>query len=166
MTCRSQPSSRFGIWPIGLNLKCVQRIALDLKLHDAVHFLGFVSLEGLVWLYRQALALTHVTFFGPDNLPPLEAFALGCPVIASRVEGAEEQLGNAALLVDPSDEMQIAEAIRCVCHGANLRVELVTKGKKRAKLFTGKEYVEAILQLLDTLAPMVRCSDWHGYQGA
>jgi glycosyltransferase involved in cell wall biosynthesis len=41
-------------------------------------------------------ALTFVSYFGPDNLPPLEAFALGCPVIASAIEGSEEQLGSAA----------------------------------------------------------------------
>ena len=29
-------------------------------------------------------ALAYVTFFGPENLPTLEAFALGCPVVASR----------------------------------------------------------------------------------
>ena len=37
----------------------------------------------LVALYRHAFALAYVTFFGPENLPPLEAFGLGCPVVAS-----------------------------------------------------------------------------------
>ena len=55
----------------------------------------------LIALYRHALALTFVSYFGPDNLPPLEAFALGCPVITSAIEGVDEQLGNAALYVNP-----------------------------------------------------------------
>ncbi|MFM6269445.1 MAG: glycosyltransferase, partial [Dolichospermum sp.] len=52
-------------------------------------------------LYINAFSLAFMSFFGPDNLPPLEAMALGCPVIASKVSGSEEQLGNNALLVNP-----------------------------------------------------------------
>ena len=44
-----------------------------------VHFLGFVDTEDLVALYQHAHALTYLSFFGPENLPPLEAFALGLP---------------------------------------------------------------------------------------
>ncbi len=53
-----------------------------------------------------------MTFFGPENLPPLEAFALKCPVIASNVSGSEEQLGDAAILVNPVNPEEIAQAIQ------------------------------------------------------
>jgi glycosyltransferase involved in cell wall biosynthesis len=43
--------------------------------------------------------LRYPSFFGAENLPPLEAFALGCPVIAADMPGAREQLGDAAILV-------------------------------------------------------------------
>jgi glycosyltransferase involved in cell wall biosynthesis len=55
----------------------------ELGLHDQVHMLGFVPREDLRALYSKALS-------------PREAFTLGCPVIASRIPGAEEQLGDAA----------------------------------------------------------------------
>src|SRR5579871_3082529 len=92
------------------NLEYVQETAARLKLNEDVTFLGFVTREELVWLYRQAWALAYVSFIGPDNLPPLEAFALGCPVIASNLEGATEQLGDAALWVDPADAAGVADA--------------------------------------------------------
>ena len=44
-----------------------------------------------------------MSLFGPENLPPLEAMALGCPVVAADVPGAREQLGDAALRVPPID---------------------------------------------------------------
>ena len=69
------------------NLSFIKRFVEQQGMADQVRFLGFVSKEELVALYRQAMALTFVTYFGPDNIPPLEAFALGCPVIASAVEG-------------------------------------------------------------------------------
>ena len=85
------------------NLSYVKKVASDQSCSEYIHFPGFVSQENLIALYQNASALVFPTFFGPDNLPPLEAFALGCPVIASRVSGAEEQLGDAALLVDPKN---------------------------------------------------------------
>src|SRR6202008_1593978 len=54
-----------------------RQFAAQLQPSMEVAFLGFVPLEDLVALYRGAFALAYVTFFGPENLPPLEAFALG-----------------------------------------------------------------------------------------
>lgn len=62
--------------------------------------------------------------FGPDNLPPLEAFANGCPVIASRVCGSEDQLGDAVLMVDPTKPEEIAQAMLAVFQDESLRCEL------------------------------------------
>ncbi|HLF30200.1 MAG TPA: glycosyltransferase family 1 protein [Xanthomonadales bacterium] len=79
------------------NSSHVLGVATELGLQQRVHFLGFVSNSDVAALYRCAAALVYPSFFGPDNLPPLEAFSLGCPVLAGRIEGVEEQLGNAAL---------------------------------------------------------------------
>jgi glycosyltransferase involved in cell wall biosynthesis len=56
-------------------------------------------------------AKIFLSYFGPDNFPPLEAFVLGCPVIAADVPGAREQIGEAALLFDPSNPSDIAAKI-------------------------------------------------------
>ena len=61
----------------------------------------FAATSDLPAIYAQSEAMVFPTFFGPDNLPPLEAFAVGCPVVASQVQGAEEQLGDAAILFNP-----------------------------------------------------------------
>ena len=100
------------------NLEHVKQSVVRLELTGHVHFLGFVTREELIALYRRAQALTYVSLFGPDNLPPLEAFALGCPVIASRVPGSEEQLGGTALLFEPTDAAALASAIRHWQRGA------------------------------------------------
>lgn len=138
----------------------VERLADRLGLSDRIRILGFVDRDELIALYRRALALTYVTFFGPENLPPLEAFALGCPVIASSVAGAEEQLGDAALLVDPKNEGELADAVARLHADPSLRAMLVERGRQRARRFTTADFVSEGLRLLDEFEAIRRC--WPG----
>lgn len=139
------------------NLEYVQESAVRLKLDTDVSFLGFVTREELVWLYRHAWALAYVSFIGPDNLPPLEAFALGCPVLAANVEGATEQLGDAALLVDPANAGGIAAAVKRLFESEAFRQDLIARGHKRAEQFTARDYIRTVLGLLDDFEPLRRC---------
>ncbi len=128
----------------------------DLGLGTQVKVLGFVDNQTLIALYQNALALTYLSFFGPENLPPLEAFALGCPVIAAKVDGAQEQLGDAAILVDPANPDEIAGAIRKLHKDKKLRAALIAKGNKRAKRWTAKDFVQGVFEILDGFEPVRR----------
>jgi len=139
------------------NLTYVQRMIVELGLSNYVHILGFVNQDNLVDLYKNALALTFVSFFGPDNLPPLEAFALGCPVVAARIPGAEEQLGDAALLVDPKKPEEIAHAIYLLHSDKNLRDQLTRKGFNRAAGWKGDDYIREVFSLLNEFEGVRRC---------
>lgn len=134
-----------------------RKMAAGLGLSEQVRFLGFVPQEELIALYRNAFALAFVSFFGPDNLPPLEAFALGCPVIASDVPGAREQLGDAALLVDPRDEDRIADAVKALHDDPALREDLRQRGLRRAAAWTGADYVKGVIGVLDAFESIRRC---------
>lgn len=126
----------------------VRALARDAGIAERVHFLGFVETEDLVALYQHAHALTYLSFFGPENLPPLEAFALGCPVVAADVPGAREQLGDAAILVPPTDPVRVAEAVRRLEEPA-LRKKLTQLGRQRAESLTPEGYVRGVLDFLD-----------------
>lgn len=139
------------------NEEYLRTVAAQLEPSVDVAFLGFVPLEDLVALYRGAFALAYVTFFGPENLPPLEAFALGCPVIASDVSGAREQLGNTALLVDPRNPAEIAAAIKSLHDNDSLRSTLVEQGRARAERWTATEFVRGVFAALDEFEPVRRC---------
>lgn len=121
----------------------------ELDLENQVHILGFVPREELFALYRGTFALSYVTYFGPENLPPLEAFSLGCPVIASRVAGANEQLGDAALLVNANSPQEIAMAVKNLYEDHTLRDRLIERGQARAERFTSLDYVKAIFSIID-----------------
>jgi glycosyltransferase involved in cell wall biosynthesis len=139
------------------NESYVREMVQKLNLSQQVYFLGFVPQEDMVNLYGHAFALTFMTFFGPDNLPPLEAMALGCPVIASNVSGAKEQLGDAALLVDPKKPEEIAEAIKSLSEDSALRQDLIKRGLIRAYRWTAQDYVKEIFSVIDNFEAIRRC---------
>lgn len=142
------------------NKRYIRESALDLELTENIHFLGFVSSNLLTQLYKNSFALVFPSFFGPDNLPPLEAFALGCPVIASDVPGAAEQLGDAAILINPKSETEIADAIRELHSNTELRQVLIKRGHERAAALKPEGYIERVISLLDEFASIRRC--WSG----
>lgn len=139
------------------NAAYIKHLIHDLDLAARVHILGFVSKADLANLYKHALGLVFPTHFGPDNLPPLEAFSLGCPVIASDVPGATEQLGDAALLVDQRDATQLALAMKAVCEDETLRHELIQKGLTRAKSWQPQDYAKRLIALLDEFESVRYC---------
>jgi len=139
------------------NLAHVRRTAATLGLEDRVRFLGFVSPAEVAWLYRHALGLVYPSFNGPDNLPPLEAFALGCPVAVADYPGADEQAGDAALRFDPRDPAAIAAQLRALRDDAPLRAELVRRGRERAASRTATAYVAGVLGILDGFSAVRRC---------
>ncbi|MGG6239896.1 glycosyltransferase family 4 protein [Nodosilinea sp. AN01ver1] len=139
------------------NAGYIKQLIQDLDLAARVHILGFVAKEDLANLYKHALALVFPTHFGPDNLPPLEAFSLGCPVIASQVPGAAEQLGDAALLVDQRDATQLALAMKAVYEDETLRHELIQNGLTRAKSWQPQDYAKRLIALLDEFERIRHC---------
>jgi glycosyltransferase involved in cell wall biosynthesis len=139
------------------NLSHVKQYVEKLGLEEQVYFLGFVSRNELIELYRNAFALVYMSFFGPENLPPLEAFSLGCPVIASKVQGAEEQLGDAALLVNPNKPEELADIVKRLWDDPILRDSLIKKGISRAPKWTGEDFVTKVFSILDEFEVIRRC---------
>ena len=70
------------------------------------------------------------TFFGPTNIPPLEAFKLGTPVIYSDLEGLRDEIGNAALKIDLNDPYSLANGILNLLENKILRKSLIEAGLK------------------------------------
>jgi glycosyltransferase involved in cell wall biosynthesis len=134
----------------------VRAVVTELGLQNSVHFLGFVPEVDLIALYRAALALCYPSFFGPENLPPLEAFGLGCPVVAADVSGSDEQLGDAAVRVAPTDPAAIGRALLAIRDDPELRKTLIDRGRQRARLSTTADFVAGMFAVVDELEPIIR----------
>lgn len=135
----------------------VKSLIEELGLVAQVHFLGFVPQSDLAALYRNAFALTFASFFGPDNLPPLEAFSLRCPVLAAKVPGVSEQLGDAALLFDPQDPDHIADTVKQLWDSPDLRETLIERGLLQVAQRSSADYVQDVFGILNEFAAVRRC---------
>jgi glycosyltransferase involved in cell wall biosynthesis len=139
------------------NREHVHKLVDELQLSGEVFDLGFVSREELNCLYASAVALVFPSFFGPDNLPPLEAFALGCPVVAADIPGAREQLGRGALYFDPLDPRQIAARILEVWGHSECRRRLIEEGAVISRQRTPEAYISEVCKMLDRFEAIRRC---------
>lgn len=120
--CGSDPGARTAF----------EALVAQYELSDSVRMLGFVPSAELGALYRGANALVMATYFGPTNLPPLEAWAVGTAVIYP--EPFKAQAGDAAVLFDYDDPASLAKAIAKV-GSAEERARLAAAGKERLAYF-------------------------------
>ena len=100
-----------------------------------VHFLGYVSDDERLRLYREASMLVIASWDEGFGMPALEAMAIGLPVVAANRGSLPEVLGGAGLLIDPDDPLTIASAMRRLLDDPALRREQAAKGVKRASDF-------------------------------
>lgn len=113
------------------NKPYVAQYALDLGLSYRVCFAGFVSDTEMGHLYKQSFALVMPTYFGPTNLPPLEAFELGVPVLYSDKAGLRDQVDGAGLLMDLKNPSSMAENLFRLWSQPDLREELIRAGHEK-----------------------------------
>jgi glycosyltransferase involved in cell wall biosynthesis len=101
-----------------------------------VHQLGYVADGALPALYSMATVVAYPSLYEGFGLPVVEALACGAVVVASNTTSIPEVAGSAALLVDPTDETAIAEAIARAATDEHLRDQLKAAGPERARLFS------------------------------
>ena len=86
------------------------------------------------------------------GLPIVEAFACGCPVIASSVTAMPEIAMDAALYVDPTRPEQITNAIVNLSNSASLRESLKENCERVSKRFRWTNTVDDVLAYLRVMA--------------
>ena len=129
----------------------IQKAFSAMSCKDDVIFTGRLSAEDLHQVTAAAVASVYVSYFEGFGIPILEAFKCGTPVITSNVTSMPEVAGDAALLVDPFSEDDIAEAMAKVLD-ENVRKELIEKGRVRALDFSWNHAAETIWNsLIDAL---------------
>jgi len=117
-----------------------------------VRALGYVPEERLRAEYEGASLLAFIPLVEGFGLPPLEAMALGIPVVASRVSSVVEVCGDAALLVDPEDASGVARAIGKALMDQGLAERLRQAGRARALQFTWEAAARATRDVYEAAA--------------
>ncbi len=140
-----------GMDKVELGYTNYEREALELGLEPYVKWVGNVPAEKLVQTYYENDLLLYPSRLEGFGLPVLEAFSCGIPVITSNTTSLPEVAGDAALLVNPEDPKDIAEALKKAMEKPLLRKQLVERGLKRVKLFTWKKTAQETLTVYESI---------------
>ncbi len=109
---------------------------------------GYCSPDLLPHLYAAASVLVYPSLFEGFGLPPLEAMLCGVPVVTSNAGAIPEVVGDAALIVDPTDIGGLAAAIEMVLTDKGLRRCLVERGYNRVSRFSWQETARQTREVL------------------
>ncbi len=120
----------------------------QLGIRDRVKFLSYVSYAELPELINRAIGLVFPSLWEGFGLPVLEAMACGTPVITSNLSSLPEVAGDAALLIDPYHESEIADAMKAIITDAQLRSQLRQKGLDRASRFSWQKTASQTAEIL------------------
>ncbi len=110
-----------------------------------VKFIGYVSDEELVALYRNAACFVYPSLYEGFGIPPVEAMACGCPVIVSNRGSLPEICGDGALYCDACNSEDLADKIDSLLSNEPLCAELIPKAYNIAEKYTWESVARKIL---------------------
>ena len=112
------------------NLRYIKNKIAEYKIEKNIKILGYVKDDELLELYKICKALVMPSYFGPTNIPPVEAWYLNIPVIYSSLN-AKHGL-DAAMYFDPESVNQLTKSIENL-DNKSLRKKLISKGRNRLR---------------------------------
>jgi glycosyltransferase involved in cell wall biosynthesis len=125
--------------------------AIEAATHrDRIHRLGWVVDSQA--LLAGATVLAYPSLYEGFGLPPLEAMALGVPVVATSVGSLPEVLGDAAVLVAPRQPEALADGLEGVITDASLRNRLIAAGRSRVAGYSSAAAGDALVAIYREMA--------------
>jgi len=115
-----------------------------------VHYVGYVSDQELVSLYRHAKGFVYPSLYEGFGIPPLEAMYFGCPVIVSNSASLPEACGEAALYCNPYDENKLKSDIEDFVNNPEKRKKYIALGVQRIKNFQWQNEACELLKEIET----------------
>ena len=112
---------------------------------DRVILAGYVPDEDLAPLYSGALAFIYPSLYEGLGLPPLEAMQCGTPVITSNTSSLPEVVGDAGILVSPTDGDALSQAMLDMYQKPELRAGFERKSVARAQRFSWNRYTDDVV---------------------
>ena len=139
------------------NLNYIKKNVMKLGLSERICFAGFVENKEMLELYRQSVALVMPTYFGPTNLPILEAFEIGTPVLYSDKEGLRDQIGEAALLMDLKNSKSMALQLKNLIEDNQLRNKLIIAGRKKINENNSIDQIAILRSIIENFSYKRKC---------
>ncbi len=116
-----------------------------------IRYLGYFDEADKPALFKMAKALLYPSYYEGFGFQALEAMSVGTPVLATQVTSLPEVAGDAALLINPYNEQDLAAAMKILETDEKLRVGLINGGLQRAGGFTWQNSARQVLTHLQSL---------------
>lgn len=130
----------------------VDRLVRENRFRDSIVFISTPPDDDLVALYNGASCFFFPSLYEGFGIPPLEAMACGCPVVASRASSLPEVVGDAGILCNPQNTEEMAHALWTVLSDEARRKNLIQNGFARAKSFQGRRMAQKTLEVYRKVA--------------
>lgn len=111
---------------------------------------GFAANEDLAALYSGAVAFVYPSFYEGFGLPPLEAMQCGVPVITSNTSSLPEVVGDAGIMVSPTDGDSLCQSMLDIYKSDSLRKSMSLKSIEQAKKFSWEKCVNETIAAYKT----------------
>jgi glycosyltransferase involved in cell wall biosynthesis len=126
---------------------------LPADVRDKISFVGQIDdTATLATYYRDAACFMFPSLYESSGLPPIEAMAWGCPVIASDIPALRERCGDAALYCNPDDVTAIVSTVEAMMDSERLREQFRTKGFRRSQAISWMRCAHETLDILTNVA--------------
>ncbi|GAP62966.1 hypothetical protein ARMA_1389 [Ardenticatena maritima] len=135
------------VGPRGWKDEGIFEAVLEARRTTDVRVLGYIPMEDVRALYNLATVFAFPSLYEGFGLPVLEAMACGAPVVTSRGGALEEVAGDAALLVDPTDEEALAGALAAVLEDEATAQALRAAGLTHAATFDWRRSAQQMVQV-------------------
>jgi glycosyltransferase involved in cell wall biosynthesis len=132
------------------NLETQKTIA-ELNIEKKINWIGFVDDEDMPAIYNGAELFAFPSYFEGFGLPLLEAMSCGVPVVASNVTSIPEVIGDAGLLVSPTNVEELTLNMEAILKDKELKDFLIKKGLERSKKFSWEKCATETLKVYNEL---------------
>ncbi|NBX30596.1 glycosyltransferase family 1 protein, partial [bacterium] len=119
---------------------------------------GRISDAELRGLYERATCLVYPSLYEGFGIPPLEAMACGCPVIAAHASSIPEACGEAAVFFDPTSAEALAGQLDALLRSDALRARLSAQGRAHAAARTWAQVANHLLDVIATTESGCDCA--------
>ena len=122
---------------------------LDLEIN--IRFIGYVPIDLMPALYREAEVFIFPSLYEGFGIPLLEAMACGCPVITSNTSSMPEVCGDAALYFDPLDRDSLKKRIMNLTEDRKLWNEMRKRGLEQVKKFSWQRTAQQLKSVIENI---------------
>jgi glycosyltransferase involved in cell wall biosynthesis len=145
--CKSKKTD-LSLIIVGGSYNSLQKQSYNTFSNTSIHFTGKVTDEELIKLYQGAMLFIFPSLYEGFGIPPLEAQACGCPVVASNAASMPEVLGDSAVFFDPANTSQMQDTIYGVIEDMSLRNALVERGLSNVNRFSWEDSAQKLYEII------------------